>query len=58
MIGLAAVDDDAIGPAMVLQGFLKKRLAAGSSRCSLNQNSTVSPTLSMARWRYIHARGL
>lgn len=28
--------------------FVKKRLAAGKSRYSLNQNSTVSPTLSMA----------
>lgn len=39
---------DAPGP------FLKNRLGNDRSRCSLNQNSTVSATQSMARQRYIH----
>ncbi len=49
VIGLAAVDDDAIGPAEAVQRFPEEALSRRRSRCSLNQNSTVSPTLSMAR---------
>jgi len=37
--------------------FFKKRFAARRSRCSLNQNSTESPTLSMARNRHFLSLG-
>jgi len=48
-IGLAAVDDNSLGPAMPLSALRRNRLAAVKLRRSLNQNSTVSPLLSMAR---------
>lgn len=44
-VGLAAVDDNAVWSTMLAQGFAQKRLAAGRSRCSLNQNSAVPDTV-------------
>ncbi len=52
-IGLAAVDNDPLGRPCRLSALRRKRLADARFRRSLNQNSTVSPLLSMARYKYI-----
>ena len=65
MIGLTAINDNGVrasmaGKRLAQEVFGRRQvsvlasLGVGKSRCWLKKNATVSPTLSMARYRYIH----
>jgi hypothetical protein len=53
-VRLAPVNHDPLRQTISFDRPRRKRLAAVKLRLSLNQNSTVSPLLSIARYKYIH----